>query len=58
MKLRSGDIAKIAGYCGHSAVLDEAIADFAEAYGEQTERDYEVFMKAIENGQIAAESES
>ena len=55
---RSGDIAKIAGYCGNSVALDEAIADFAEAYGEQTERDYEVFIKAIENGQITAESES
>ncbi len=47
---RSGDIAKIAGYCGKSTALDRAIADFAEAYGEQTERDYEAFVKAIGHG--------
>ncbi|MGK7916228.1 MAG: DUF2252 domain-containing protein [Prochloraceae cyanobacterium] len=55
---RSGDIAKIAGYCGKSAVLERAIADFAEAYGDQTERDYEAFVKAIESGQIVAETEN
>ncbi len=55
---RSGDIAKIAGYCGNSAVLDRAIADFAEAYGDQTERDYEAFVKAIESGHIVAETEN
>ena len=44
---RSGDIAKIAGYCGNSNALDEALADFAEAYGDQTERDWEALVKAI-----------
>jgi uncharacterized protein (DUF2252 family) len=52
---RSGDIAKIAGYCGKSPVLPEAIANFAEAYGEQTERDWEAFVKAINGGHIPAE---
>jgi uncharacterized protein (DUF2252 family) len=54
---RSGDIAKIAGYCGKSEALDEAIALWAEAYGDQTERDYEVLVKAIKDGKIAAEME-
>ena len=37
---RTGDVAKIAGYCGKSREFDEALADFAEAYGDQTERDH------------------
>ena len=36
---RSGDAARIAGYCGDEDTLDRALADFAEAYGDQTERD-------------------
>ena len=52
---RSGDIAKIAGYCGHSATLDEAIADFAEAYGDQNQQDWEAFVKAISEGKIPVE---
>ncbi len=36
---RTGDIAKIAGYIGKSNVFATALADFAEAYGDQTERD-------------------
>ncbi len=52
---RSGDIAKIAGYCGKSSALDEAIASWAEAYGDQTERDYQAFLKAIAAGQVSAE---
>ena len=52
---RSGDIAKIAGYCGKSSALDEAIASWAEAYGDQTERDYQAFLKAISSGQVPAE---
>lgn len=52
---RSGDIAKIAGYCGHSAVLDEAIADFAEVYGDQNQRDWEALVKAINDGKIPVE---
>ncbi|MGK7939130.1 MAG: DUF2252 family protein [Crocosphaera sp.] len=34
---RSGDIAKIAGYCGTSNALDEVMGNWAEAYGNQTE---------------------
>ena len=37
---RSGDAAAIAGYCGEGDTLDRALADFAEAYGDQTERDF------------------
>lgn len=51
---RAGDAAKIAGYCGKSDGLDETLADFAEAYGDQTERDHELLVKAIKAGKIAA----
>jgi uncharacterized protein (DUF2252 family) len=44
---RVGDIAAIAGYCGNSAALDEALGDWAEAYGEQTERDHAELTKAM-----------
>jgi hypothetical protein len=54
---RSGDIAKIARYCGKSAALDEAIASWAEAYGDQTERDFQALLAAISSGQVPAEME-
>jgi uncharacterized protein (DUF2252 family) len=44
---RVGDAAVISGYCGGSDALDEAMADWAEAYGDQTELDHERFVKAI-----------
>ncbi len=53
---RSGDIAKIAGYCGKSEALDEAMADFAEAYGDQMEQDHDALVKAIAAGKIPAET--
>jgi uncharacterized protein (DUF2252 family) len=44
---RSGDAAVIGGYCGKSDVLDESLADWAEAYGDQTEQDHAAFAKAV-----------
>ncbi len=52
---RSGDIAKIAGYCGKSDALDEAIADWAESYGDQTERDFQALLEAISAGKVPVE---
>jgi hypothetical protein len=37
---RSGDAALLAGYMGKSDVLDDALANFAMAYAEQTKRDH------------------
>jgi uncharacterized protein (DUF2252 family) len=51
---RTGDIAKIAGYCGNSKALDHALADFAEAYGDQTERDHAALVEAITQGRVEA----
>jgi uncharacterized protein (DUF2252 family) len=49
---KSGDPAMIAGYCGTSATLDDAIASFALAYAKQTEQDYEALEKARRSGRI------
>ena len=51
---KSGDAAAIAGYCGKSEALDEAIGTFAMRYAEQTEQDYEAFGKSKRMGRIKA----
>ena len=51
---RVGDAAAINGYCGNSPVLDEALAKWAEAYGDQTERDHAQLVKAIKSGRVKA----
>jgi uncharacterized protein (DUF2252 family) len=52
---RIGDPARIAGYCGNARVLDQALAEWAEKYGDQTERDHAVLVDAIRRGEIEAE---
>jgi uncharacterized protein (DUF2252 family) len=51
---RAGDAALIAGYVGSGRAFDHAIADFACAYADQTERDYALFLAAIKEGRLAA----
>jgi hypothetical protein len=51
---RVGDAAYIAGYCGNSPVLDEALATWAEAYGDQTEADHAALVRGIKSGRIKA----
>ena len=55
---RSGDASMISGYLGSNDVFDEAIADFAEAYERQNERDYQALRRAVRSGQIEARLES
>ena len=52
---RSGDEIAIAAYLGASAVFENAIADFAAAYADQNERDFEAFTAAIASGRLVAE---
>ncbi len=52
---RSGDEIAIASYLGNSAAFDNAIAEFAAAYADQNERDYQAFTAAIEDGRLHAE---
>ena len=51
---RCGDAVRISGYCGDEDTLDRALADFAEAYGDQTERDHAALVKAIKAGRVEA----
>ena len=55
---RTGDPARIAGYCGNSTALDEALAEWAESYGDQTEEDHERLLASIERGQTKADLQS
>ena len=49
---RSGDRIALASYLGRSAKFDRAIADFAETYAEQNERDYAAFQAAAKDGRV------
>ena len=53
---RTGDAAGIAGYVGKKSTLDKAIADFAVAYADQTERDHQALVEAVESGRLVAEA--
>jgi uncharacterized protein (DUF2252 family) len=52
---RSGDEIAIAAYLGGSDVFENAIADFAAAYADQNERDFQAFTAAIASGRLVAE---
>ncbi|MFJ8789167.1 DUF2252 domain-containing protein [Streptomyces sp. NPDC102462] len=52
----SADPRLIAGYCGKSEELDEAVAEFAVAYADRTEADHAALVAAVRSGRIAAES--
>ena len=54
---RLGDTARIAGYCGNSAVLDRALAEWAESYGDQTEQDHAKLVDSIMRGETNAHLE-
>ena len=49
---RSGDRIALAAYLGGSAKFDEAIADFAETYADQNDRDYAALQAAVKDGRV------
>jgi hypothetical protein len=53
---RCGDAVAIAAYLGSSDASDRAIADYAEAYAEQNERDHQALLDAIASGRVPAET--
>ena len=53
---RSGDRIAIASYLGNGPTFDRAIAEFADAYADQNERDYEALKRAASSGRILVES--
>ena len=52
---RSGDAVAIASYLGTSDVFDNAIAEFAETYADQNERDFDALKKAADSGRIVVQ---
>jgi uncharacterized protein (DUF2252 family) len=49
---RCSQPALISGYLGRSDKFDEAVADFAVAYADQTERDHRAFERAVRVGKL------
>jgi uncharacterized protein (DUF2252 family) len=55
---KSGDAATISGYVGKGSELDKALARFAFAYADQTEKDFQALTEAAKSGRITVASES
>jgi predicted alpha/beta hydrolase len=53
---RTGYEAKISGYIGKNDIFPQAIADFALAYADQTERDYQSLVAAVKSGRVPAQT--
>lgn len=53
---RWGDRVAVGSYLGSGDGFDRAVADFAAAYAEQNERDYEAFAAAVASGRLEAET--
>lgn len=49
---KSGDAATIAGYMGKSDAFDQALGDFALCYADQTERDHQQLVNAVQAGRL------
>jgi uncharacterized protein (DUF2252 family) len=55
---RSGDRVSIAAYLGKSERFDVAIADFADAYADQNERDHAALCAAVKSGRVATDADA
>jgi predicted alpha/beta hydrolase len=53
---RWGDRIAIGSYLGKGEVFDRAIADFAAAYADRNELDYELFVAAVKSGRLPAQA--
>jgi uncharacterized protein (DUF2252 family) len=52
---RTGDRIAIAAYLGGSDTFDQAMAEFAETYADQTERDHAALANAVASGRVQAQ---
>ncbi|MBN3754543.1 DUF2252 domain-containing protein [Paraburkholderia sp. Tr-20389] len=52
-----GKAIEIGAYIGRSDQFAEALAEYASAYADQVERDYDVFMKACRSGDLDARTD-
>jgi uncharacterized protein (DUF2252 family) len=55
---KSGKSPEISGYLGSGSNFDDAITDYAAAYANQVEKDYEAFRAAVGVGRFPAEISS
>ena len=53
---RSGDRIAIAAYLGGSDAFDRALAEFAESYADQNERDHAALAEAVATGRVTAQT--
>jgi uncharacterized protein (DUF2252 family) len=53
---RTGDRIAIAAYLGGSHKFDRAVADFAETYADQNERDHAALADAVTSGRVQAQT--
>ncbi len=53
---RTGDRIAISAYLGRSDTFDQAVADFAEAYADQNERDHAALADAVASGRVQAQT--
>jgi uncharacterized protein (DUF2252 family) len=54
---RSGDRIAIAAYLGETTEFEEAIAEFAETYADQNEKDYAALKEAVKSGRVTARTD-
>jgi hypothetical protein len=50
------DIAAIASYLGNGPSFDRALVEFAKAYADQNERDYQQLVDAVTSGRVPAQA--
>jgi uncharacterized protein (DUF2252 family) len=53
---RTCDGSTLSGYIGKKDLFPKAIGDFAIAYANQTERDYQALVEAVNSGRVIAET--
>jgi uncharacterized protein (DUF2252 family) len=53
---RTGDRIAIAAYLGKTGTFDHAVADFAETYADQNERDHAALADAVASGRVQAQT--
>ncbi len=49
---RTWDASAISGYLGKGKSFDTAVGNFAMTFADQTERDYQHLVEAVDSGQI------
>src|SRR5262249_43271266 len=55
---KSGNAPEISGYLGSESNFDDAITDYAAAYADRTEKDYDAFRGAARSGRFPTEKSS